>query len=73
MSISITLPDGSVKQYDKPVSALAVATDISPRLADASICAELNGKLIDLEHMIDSDANLVLHTFKSEIDRKSVV
>ncbi|MCK9309433.1 MAG: threonine--tRNA ligase [Candidatus Cloacimonetes bacterium] len=70
MSISITLPDGSVKQYDKPVSALAVATDISPRLADASICAELNGKLIDLEHMIDSDANLVLHTFKSEIGKE---
>ena len=70
MSISITLPDGSVKQYDKPVSALAVAKDISPRLADASICAELNGKLIDLEHMIDSDANLVLHTFKSEIGKE---
>ena len=66
MSISITLPDGSVKQYTQAVSALTVATDISPRLADASICAEVDGKLVDMEHMIDHDAHLVLHTFKSD-------
>lgn len=66
MSISITLPDGSVRQYNNPVSALDVANDISPRLADAAICAELDGKLIDLSQIIDHDASLILHTFKSE-------
>lgn len=66
MSLNITLPDGSVKQYPNAVSALTVATDISPRLADASICAEVDGKLVDMEHMIDHDARLVLHTFKSD-------
>lgn len=66
MSLNITLPDGSVKQYPNAVSALTVATDISPRLADASICAEVDGKLVDMEHMIDHDAHLVLHTFKSD-------
>ncbi|PKN73159.1 MAG: threonine--tRNA ligase [Candidatus Cloacimonetes bacterium HGW-Cloacimonetes-3] len=71
MNISVTLPDGSIREYDKPVSALAVAEDISPRLADASVCAELDGKLIDLNHIIDHDATLVLHTFKSEAGKET--
>ena len=66
MPINVTLPDGSVKQYPSAVSAWTVAHDISPRLADASVCAEVDGKLVDLEHLIDHDANLVLHTFKSD-------
>ncbi|MDY0152944.1 MAG: threonine--tRNA ligase [Candidatus Cloacimonas sp.] len=70
MSIVITLPDGSLRKFDKPVSAYAVAQEISPRLADAAICAELNGKLIDLEHIIDHDAALVLHTFSSETGKQ---
>ncbi|GAB1367354.1 threonine--tRNA ligase [Candidatus Cloacimonadaceae bacterium] len=64
--ITITLPDGSNKQYDQPVSAYEVAKGISPRLAEASICAELDGKLVDLDKIIDNDAALVLHTFSSE-------
>ncbi|MDD4308985.1 MAG: TGS domain-containing protein, partial [Candidatus Cloacimonetes bacterium] len=70
MPINITLPDGSVRNYAEPVSALQVAQDISPRLADASICAELNGKLIDLNTMIDNDAALTLHTFKTETGKE---
>ena len=64
--ITITLPDGSNKQYDQPVSAFEVAKGISPRLAEASICAELDGKLVDLDRIIDHDTALVLHTFSSE-------
>jgi len=64
--ITITLPDGSKRQYDQPVSAYEVAKGISPRLAEASICAELDGKLVDLDRIIDKDAALVLHTFSSE-------
>lgn len=64
--ITITLPDGSKKQYDQPVSAYEVAKGISPRLAEASICAELDGKLVDLDRIIDHDAALVLQTFSSE-------
>ena len=66
MSIKITLPDGSIKEYAQPVSAQQVAQDISPRLADASVAAEMDGKLIDLNQIIDHDANLILHTFKTE-------
>ncbi|MDD2228644.1 MAG: threonine--tRNA ligase [Candidatus Cloacimonetes bacterium] len=70
MQLTITLPDGSERKYDEPLSALAVANDISPRLADASVCAELNGNLIDLDHVIDKDSSLVLHTFKTEIGKE---
>ncbi|HQF67586.1 MAG TPA: threonine--tRNA ligase [Candidatus Cloacimonadota bacterium] len=66
MSINITLPDGSVKSYESSVKALQVAQDISPRLADASIFAEVDGVAVDLDHEIVQDCSLVLHTFKSE-------
>ena len=66
MSINITLPDGSVKSYESPVKPLQVAQDISPRLADASIFAEVDGVAVDLDHEIVQDCSLVLHTFKSE-------
>lgn len=66
MSINITLPDGSVKSYESSVKPLQVAQDISPRLADASIFAEVDGVTVDLDHEIVQDCSLVLHTFKSE-------
>ena len=66
MPIKITLPDGSAKYYDQPVSAQQVAQEISPVLAEAAICAELNGVLVDLGQLIESDAHLLLHTFKTE-------
>lgn len=70
MQIKINLPDGSIKEYDSGVTPLKVATDISSRLADASICAEVDGKLVDLSHPIESDASLVLHTFKTDIGKE---
>ncbi|MGC9361461.1 MAG: threonine--tRNA ligase [Candidatus Syntrophosphaera sp.] len=69
MQIKITLPDGSIKKYDHPVSPLEVAEDISPRLAEASICAQIDGKLHDLNHIMDKDASLTLHTFKTDVGR----
>ena len=70
MNIKITLPDGSQKEYQQPVSALQVANDISPRLADAAICAEVDGKLRDLDHLIEQDADLILHTFKTSAGKE---
>ncbi len=66
----ISLPDGSVRNYAEPVSALDVAKDISPRLADAALAAEIDGKLFDLDHVIDHDASLVLHTFKTDTGKE---
>lgn len=70
MLLRITLPDASVKEYSAPVTPLKVAEDISPRLADAAIAAEVNGKLVDLNHEITEDSNLVLHTFTTETGKE---
>jgi threonyl-tRNA synthetase len=48
MSVTIKLPDGSSRPYDGPVTPLKVAEDISPRLADAAVAAEVDGRLVDL-------------------------
>ena len=66
MSVIISLPDGSKKEYPGAVSALDIAKDISPRLADAALAAEINGKLRDIGSIIESDASVVIHTFKTE-------
>lgn len=66
MSLRITLPDASVKEYSAPVTPLKVAADISPRLADAAVAAESNGKLIDLNSELTADASLTIHTFSTE-------
>jgi len=65
MQIKITLPDGSEKIYDHPVTAIQVAEDLSPRLAEEAICAEVDGKLVDLDYLIDHNARLTIHTFKT--------
>ncbi|HOD18314.1 MAG TPA: threonine--tRNA ligase [Candidatus Cloacimonadota bacterium] len=63
MSLRITLPDGSIKEYSAPVTPLQVAEDISPRLAEAAVAAEVNGKTVDLCSEITEDANLIIQTF----------
>ena len=70
MSIKITLPDGSEKQFSGSISAYDVAKDISPRLADAAVCAELDGKLFDINTIIDHDVKAVFHTFSSAIGKE---
>ncbi len=47
MSVTIKLPDGSSKHYDNCVTPLEVAEEISPRLASATLAAEVDGKLVD--------------------------
>ncbi len=70
MAIQVKLPDGSIKSYDNPVKVMEVASGISPRLADAAICAELNGKLVDMDHIIQTDTDLILHTFKTDTGKE---
>ncbi len=58
MSIAISLPDGSVRHYDQPLTGLEIAQDIGPGLAKAAIAMKLDGKLVDLTLTIDSDTQL---------------
>lgn len=64
--INIKLPDGSVKQFEQPVSCLAIAESISAGLARNAVCAEVNGVLCDLSHIMDADADYKVHTLKDE-------
>jgi len=66
MLVTITLPDGSQRNYTAPVNAGQVALDISPRLADAAIIAEIDGAMRDMDHLIDRDALVRFHTFDSD-------
>ena len=60
--ISITLPDNSVRTYDAPLTAMAVAEDISPGLARVAVAARVDGDIVDLSTMLDSDHSLALLT-----------
>jgi len=61
---NITLPDGSQRSFDQPVSVLDVATAIGPGLAKATLAGVVNGKLRDARFPIDSDAELRIITAK---------
>lgn len=62
----ITLPDGSNRQFDAPVTVLDVATDIGPGLAKAALAGVVNGSVVDVSHTIDSDVALSIVTNKSD-------
>ncbi len=59
---AITLPDGSVRRFDAPVTGTDVATAIGPGLARAALAMKLDGKVVDLATPIDHDAGLVFIT-----------
>lgn len=62
----ITLPDGSQREFDAPVTVLGVAADIGPGLAKATLAGVVNGKEVDASYEITEDANLAIITPKSE-------
>jgi len=64
--VNIRLPDGSVEQYDAPVTPLEVAGRIGARLAAAAVAAKVNGKSVDLDHKITGDVDLEIITADSD-------
>lgn len=64
--MKVTLKDGSVKEYAQPMSVIDIAKDISEGLARAACAGELNGEVVDLRTVIDSDCELNILTFDSE-------
>ena len=58
----IRLPDGSVRQFDAPVTVAAVAAAIGPGLAKAALAGKVDGKLVDTSHVIDRDADVAIVT-----------
>lgn len=62
--INISFPDGSVKQFEKNITAFEIAVVISTSLAKAAMIAEINGELKDLSTKIDNDCRLRILTAK---------
>ena len=64
--LNITLPDGSVRQFEAPVSVADVAASIGTGLAKAALAGKVDGKLVDTSYRIEQDANLAIVTAKDE-------
>ena len=60
--VSIRLPDGSSRSYDNPVTVAEVAASIGPGLAKAAVAGRVDGKVVDLSHRIDRDADVAVVT-----------
>ena len=58
----ITLPDGSRRHYDQPVTVARIAADIGPGLARAAIAGKVDGRLVDTSYVVDHDAQVAIVT-----------
>ncbi|MFK7855191.1 MAG: threonine--tRNA ligase [Granulosicoccus sp.] len=63
---TITLPDGSTRQYPQAVSVMDVAADIGAGLAKATLAGVVNGELVDASYSMQADASLAVVTNKSD-------
>ncbi|PCI08486.1 MAG: threonine--tRNA ligase, partial [Gammaproteobacteria bacterium] len=62
----ITLPDGTQRSFDAPLTVMDVAADIGPGLAKATLAGRVNGDLVDASFLITGDAELAIITSKNE-------
>jgi threonyl-tRNA synthetase len=62
--ITITLPDGSQRQFPEPVTVAGVAASIGAGLAKAALGGKVDGRLVDTSHLIDADSQLAIVTDK---------
>ena len=62
----ITLPDGSRRSFDNPVSVLEVAEAIGPGLAKATMAGRVGDRLVDASYIITNDADLAIITSRDE-------
>ncbi|MDX5151980.1 MAG: TGS domain-containing protein, partial [Acidiferrobacterales bacterium] len=60
----IILPDGSHRQFSKPVTIAEIAADIGPGLAKAALAGRIDGKLVDTSTVVDKDAQVAIVTGK---------
>ena len=61
----VTLPDGSKREFDAAVRVLDVAQSIGSGLAKAALAGMVDGKIVDLSHVINKDSQLAIITDKS--------
>ncbi|WP_270253218.1 threonine--tRNA ligase [Lactobacillus johnsonii] len=66
MSFSVTLPDGSKKDFDKAVSVKELASSIATSLGKAAVGAKINGVMKPLDYIVDEDVDAAIITDKDE-------
>ncbi|MFC3285390.1 threonine--tRNA ligase [Litchfieldella rifensis] len=62
----VTLPDGSQKHFDAPLTVMELAESIGPGLAKACVAGKIDGKLVDAADVIDRDAEVAILTARDE-------
>ncbi len=62
----VTLPDGTLKSFDKAITVADVASSIGSGLARAALAGEVDGQLVDTSFLIENDVNLSIITNKDE-------
>jgi threonyl-tRNA synthetase len=68
--ITVTLPDGTSREYDRGTTAQAVADSIGKRLGKAAVAATIDGEWVDLGRALDRDVNLAIVTRTSDEGRE---
>ena len=69
--VKITLPDGTIKEFDKGITLIKIAESISPRLLKEAVVAKVNGELRDLNYSVNNDAGIEILTFNDIEGRKT--
>ncbi|MEE3112290.1 MAG: TGS domain-containing protein, partial [Pseudomonadota bacterium] len=62
----VTLPDGSQRTFEAPLSIMQLAESIGPGLAKACVAGKINGVLVDAADMIEQDADVSIITARDE-------
>jgi threonyl-tRNA synthetase len=62
--VNVTLPDGSVRQFESAVTVAEVAASIGAGLAKAALAGKVDGRLVDTSHRIEADAALAIVTVR---------
>ena len=66
MNIKITLPDGSIREYKKGITAGEIAFDIGKKLGEEAVSIKINGELKDLDAPINEDCSIRIITLKDK-------
>ncbi len=61
-NIAITLPDGSVREFDRPVTGAEIAFSIGPRLAKDALAVKIDGQVLDLTTTVSGNAKIEIVT-----------
>ena len=64
--MKITLKDGSVRNYERPISVIEIAKELSEGLARVACAGKVNGNIVDLRHELKEDCTLAILTFEDD-------